>query len=161
MKQALIGAAVILAVGFGTYAWLRHEWTKDRGHQVGWAIGKMNKDRGELHVIVTREMTIIEGPRGMLGGAPQWQDWVKDHFELKDAAGQRVQMNRAGTSTVINEREAFNPEFYVNAGVRIGTTYTIDYIPVVGQPKRYRHTFTVAPEGKEFERIYFPTVDIQ
>ena len=35
MKQALIGAAVILAVGFGTYAWLRHEWTKDRGHQAG------------------------------------------------------------------------------------------------------------------------------
>lgn len=162
MKQAMIGAAVILMLAGLGYWLLQREWTKDRGHQIGYALGNPNNGDVELHVVVSRQMTLIQGPRPTPGGGSQsWVDWVKEHFDLRDAAGQQIPMSRCGTSTVINEREAFNPEFYVWAHVRAGTTYTLDYIPTFGGSKRYRHTFTVPPEGQKFERIYFETVDMK
>jgi hypothetical protein len=158
MKQAVVATGIILVLAALGYWGLHREWTKDRGHQIGYALGNPVNGDVELHVVVSRQMTLTQGPRAVGGGVGSWVDWVKEHFELRDAAGQQIPMNRSGTSTVINEREAFNPEFYVWAHVRGGTTYTLDYIPVFGQPKRYRHTFTAAPEGQKFERIYFETV---
>jgi hypothetical protein len=158
MKQALIGAVIILMVGGVGFWVLHHEWTKDRGQQVGFALGKSQGGQVDLHVIVSRDMTLVEGPALAPSGAIMWLDWVKDHFDLRDDAGQPVPMLRAGTSTLINEREAFNPEFYVTAKLRAGTAYTLDYIPHVGQPKRNRHTFTAPAEGQAFQRIYFKTV---
>lgn len=158
MKQLMIALVVFLVLAAAGYWLLEREWSKDRGPQIGYALGNPTAGDVELHVVVSREMSMIEKPRLTQSGAQQWLDWVKEHFDLRDAAGQQIPLARSGTSIVINEHEAFNPEFYVWARVHAGTTYTLDFIPVAGQPKRYRRTFTAAAEGQKFERDYFETV---
>ena len=100
MKQLVIGVVIILMLAGLGFWLLNREWTKDRGPQIGFALGNPIDGELELHVVVSRQMTMIQEPRVSTSGAQQWLDWVKDHFDVRDAAGQRLALNRSSTSIV-------------------------------------------------------------
>ncbi len=156
MKKLLVGMFLFAAaVGVGVI-FLENEWHRDRGEQIGIAAGNPSSESLELNVVISRQMVTRDPPAHVAeSGAVLWQEWVPAHFELTDQAGQRVSMQRAGTSSIINPRKAFNPEFYLTARVKPGGTYTLDYIPTVGATQRYRYIFTVPPEKMKYERVYF------
>lgn len=159
MKQLVIISAVILIVCGIAYAWMQHEWSKDQGHLIGIAAGNPQGDELELHIVVS--MAIVHAdvlPTGGRGGAILWNQWITDHFELRDSAGKDVTFVRDGHSTLISDQQAFNPEFFLRARVRGGQTYTFDYIPVKSEGRHYRRVFTIPAEGLPFQRAQFDPV---
>lgn len=155
MKQMVAVVVVVAVLAVVGYTLLMREAERDDGFLVGFAVGSMNGPTGELHVIISREMTNIGPPRRSPNGTVLWQEWAGDHFDLRGADGQSIRLVRAGTSSIIRDYQSFNPEFFLTAVVRVGDTYTLDYIPETGQPRRYRYTFTVPPDGLAFSRQYF------
>ncbi|HQL55087.1 MAG: hypothetical protein KA383_17630 [Phycisphaerae bacterium] len=162
MKQMFVGGAVLVLLVGGLVAYgvrhLRAQFSGAEGFPVGFALGNAGSNSIELHVAVTHDMVKADPPTITPNGVLLWNEWVPQHFELRDAAGQSVRLNRAGTSVVINERKAFNPEFYLVARLTPGTTYSLDYIPYVGENKRHRHTFTATAAEQPFQRLIFETI---
>lgn len=158
MKQAMVAVVILIALVFAGYHFMEKEVTKDRGHQVGFAIGLPRGDLIELHVIVTRQMVTTEPPiaKGD-AGVPDWIEWVNQHWCLRDANGTKLTMNRAGTSPIIADQKAFNPEFFVKADLQKGASYTLEYVPYRAGTSCYRHAFTASPDGQPFQRLYFET----
>ncbi len=159
MKQAIVGALVIVAVGLAGFLFLEHEWTKDRGPAVGYVLEKSAKTgRVRLEVVITRQMVMADVIPMAENGTALWDRWMREHFELRDESGQTAAFQRAGTSQLIDERKAFNPEFYIWTRMDSNRTYTLDYIPVTTAAKRYRYTFAAPLESQAFDRVYFPKV---
>jgi hypothetical protein len=159
VKQMLVTAAVILVACTVGYYWLHHYWSQDQGHLIGVALGNPRDGKVELHVVVSRGMVRAQAPPvAGRGGAILWDQWTRDHFDLRDSAGKAVEMTRMGHSTLISDQKACNPEFFLQAWLRAGERYTLDYVPVSTDPQRYRHPFTVPPEGRPFERAHFALV---
>ncbi len=159
MRQMLIiGGVILVLCGIG-FVWLDHEWHKDHGVVIGMAAGNPQEGELELHIVVSMGMVTADiVPAGGRGGALLWDQWISDHFSLRDAAGKNVTFAREGHSTLISDQKAFNPEFFLRARVKAGQTYTLDYTPVAGEPRRCRNTFTVPPEGLPFQRAQFDPV---
>jgi hypothetical protein len=161
MKRLVIWSVVIfVACGAGAW-WLNSIWSKERGFLLGFAYGQTEFDGFELHVIVAMPMVNIEGPRlDERTAAVLWDEWVEQHFDLRDDADNSLKLVRAGSfSSLIPDEKAGNPEFFLKAEVTPGVTYTLDYKPERAVPKRYRHTFTALTEGQPLQRLYFKTVD--
>ncbi len=152
MKTVVVILVVLLGLAGGGYWLAEYAFTPNAGRLIGYAIGN-----NELHVCITGEMTNLDPPR-LSNMIPQWPEWVHDHFELRDSAGQRIELSRAGTSAVISAADAKLPAFFITASLKAGTQYTLDYLPVRTEKQRYRLTVTAAPDGHQFERTYFPPV---
>jgi hypothetical protein len=140
----LFGLAAVLAVFFA-----KHHLSKEEGRPIGIAFGNPNSGQNsvELHVVVSMGMPRIQEPRLGPTGGLQWFEWIDEHFDLRDPSGAKVPMKKMGFSNLINDRQAMTPEFFIGATLTPGVKYRFDYIPVLGEPLRYRHEF-VAPAGK-------------
>jgi hypothetical protein len=110
----------------------------------------------ELHVGVEPGMKIIEGPAMSQKGNLLWDDWVSDHFELKDASGNAVKFSRANNSRLMpTSKIAGTFEFYLTAPVKKGGKYIMTYQPKVDEKLKYRHEFTAPDSPKDPLRTWF------
>lgn len=147
MILGALGGSVFYSVGM---------MNQDRGYPVGLAFGRADGTTIELHIVVPLSMPMIDPPPLTAGFKPDWPQWIVDHYDVRDAAGNAVTFRRNINSTVIKEHEVrFPPDCYLIGQVTQGTTYTFELIPKLGEPEKYKYEFT-APSVKEaFSRKTF------
>ena len=155
MKKLIVWMVVLGGAAAAGIWFLQHASAKSEGFAVGYALGNRRGDSVELHIVVSISMIRYQGPRATGSGATLWEDWIAEHFNVRDASGQKTTLQKAGWSYLINERQASNPEFYLIGKLRAGGTYTIDYIPFNDSTLHFSHTLTVPPQGQPFERRVF------
>ncbi len=150
----LIGVAVV--VGF---IWSASRMSADPGRTIALVFGVPDEETIEIHAAVAPGMVAAEGPRMDRNGNVLWDEWIAEHFDLRDEAGDKVPMHRRNFSDLIPANKVVGtPEFYVAAKLRIGGRYTFDYIPLVRVGKRYRHTFTAPEDDTSVKRPNFGPV---
>ena len=153
MKGLVILFGLVLVVGV-VGVWLLHaELSADPGALIGLAFGNVQDDMIEMHVVVGMGH---EPPRlDDRTGAPLWDEWFDEHYDLRADTGEKVSLRRMGFSSLITQYEARNPEFFLQAKLRAGVSYTFDYMPFRYEARRYRYSFTAPGAGTPFERRHF------
>lgn len=141
------------------------------GGILGYVItSKMHDDPGEMmpigFVIVSGDVTQIEIAVSMIAHKKDppklkqsFEDWVKNKFQLKDDGGTAVTLRRAGFSKGIPEAVGGVAEFYLVGQLKPGKSYTLDYVPVIDEGTRYRHSFTAPTSAVDGERVTMTLVD--
>jgi hypothetical protein len=134
-----------------------HEMTKDQGH---WFLLAHGKPTGEgemkLHVPVGMVVTMLDGPKQLPSGRMQdWNEWIADHLKLVDGKGADIKLRRITHTTLIDDREAGNPEFFLEATVMASQPYVFDYIPVATGADVYRLEYTAPNAAEPPERMQF------
>ncbi len=155
--RSLIALLVVagLAVG-GWYIYSRSN--EDPGFALGMAIGNARNGEAEMHLVVELGMVRVEGLKPHpAGGFETWDEWVIDHFKLRDSSGKDVQLRKTGWSDVIGQAPASNPEFYLVGKVKVGGIYTLTYIPRREGLVKHTHSFTITEAGQKFQRVFFKT----
>lgn len=156
MKKLVIWTIIGSAACFAGIMWINHQRTKDPGCLIGFALGNPQDGVVELHVVISTGMTQTGDALPAAGSRGQW---IRGHFELRDDSARTVGLVLLAHSSLISERQARDPEFFLEAKLQAGRTYTLDYIPRRAESKRYRHTFAVPAAGQTFKRAYFDLVD--
>lgn len=88
-----------------------------------------------------------------------WDEWLEEHFELVSADGERVPVTKKSVGRLFKgPRGPALADFVIAGPIEKGTECTLDYIPVVGEPTRYRHTFTAPEEEQRMQRVQFKPV---
>lgn len=122
------------------------------------AFGPPSAGAAELNLAVGMNLPRRDPPK-LKFAKIQWDQWVDEHFELKDATGAKVKLQRTNFSQLMNDQKAGGtPEFFLKAMVTPGTSYTLDYLPVVNG-ERFRYAFTAPAAAQEAERAVFLLVD--
>ena len=81
-----------------------------------------------------------------LEGKVLWEEWVDQHFDLRDHNSVKSKMGMRKHSDLIPPAQVVGtPEGYLICKLKRGQTYSLDYVPKRAEPKRYRHVF-VAPD---------------
>ena len=161
MKGAKVLAIVGLAVGCGLYLYTQVWVAEDPGHLIAYACGNPKEGQVQIQVAVPYRMTRLDPPRvDEKGEFITWEQWIAEHFEIRNAAGELVHMQQAHFANLIPEAKVGTPDFYAVGSLAAGSPYTFDYLPLgIAQSKRYRHAFSVTDTGKPFERAHFGYVD--
>ncbi|MFH1745859.1 MAG: hypothetical protein ABIG44_02330 [Planctomycetota bacterium] len=163
--QKVIIWIVVLAFVCCLGAWaLKSFKSEETSFVIGFAIGNLFEDQLEMHIIVSPDITGVEGQRRIplaSGGnsVQTWDEWIAEHFNIIDSAGQKVTFRKVGFSNLITEQQAHSPEFFISGKVRARETYTVEYIPFAREILCYRQTVTVTAEGQPFKRHDFPMAD--
>ncbi|HEY3244187.1 MAG TPA: hypothetical protein VGM03_12645 [Phycisphaerae bacterium] len=157
MKALITVLIIVGAVGGGFYLLLA-KVNQDPGYAIPVAFGAPAGGEVEMNVAVSMLMPRREEPK--LGRAGLlWDEWVGDHFDLRDAAGTKLPLKRSDFSQLMTERQAGGtPEFFLITKLRPGQSYTFDYIPVMPAP-RYRYAFTAPSAAKKAEWLTFKRYD--
>jgi hypothetical protein len=107
----------------------------------------------DMHVVIGVVMANRDRIRKD-GSTPTWDEWVADHFELKDAANNVLKLERKNNSSLIQQLEVIGTqEFFLVTTLRAGQSYVFDYIPDVTKPGRYRCPFTAPTSGAKVRMI--------
>ena len=126
----------------------------DSGELVGIAMGPPRNGSVQLQVLTPMMMVRFDGPNATPSGTIDWDGWVADHYDLRDAQNTKLTLTRIGlTSPQIKEAQAGSAEFIVGADLKEGQPYSLEVTPVVGEPKKYIHRFTAGP--LDFKRTNF------
>lgn len=157
-NKALFAIGLLCFLAFILYFAVSRETAQDPGRMIPIGLGNATPTSVDLHLAVGIGMPRRDGPK-LVHGVIQWDKWVEEHFELRDASGTRVPFRRNNFSRIIPEPTAGTPEFFLHATLKPGTTYTIDYIPVAGDPTRYRYKLTAPSENTGPERVVFAPVE--
>jgi len=155
--RIIIVLALMVVLAIAGYFIVQKAGATDPGRMVNYALGDPIDGKRQLDVEVSKAMTALDPPPEDFGG--NWSGWIGDHWELRDSSGQLVRLRSAGTSSNVGAHRGDEPDFFLTTTVRANETYTLDYIPVAAEGKRYRHTFTVPAEGPYFKRLFFTPVD--
>ncbi|MEM1108208.1 MAG: hypothetical protein AAGH99_05895 [Planctomycetota bacterium] len=155
MAKAVVWGGMLIVMFSGIFFGLK-VINADSGQLVGYAIGQPDANNEyELQIVVSLMATAFDGPTQLTSsGKPDWNHWLSVHFVLKDDAGNTVDLRKGGfKSKDINEMQAGTAEFIALGKLAVGKTYTLTYIPVVGEPEKYTKEITAA--AKEFRRENF------
>src|ERR1043166_6008086 len=159
MKGVVILAVVIALVGASFWGVVMHESMKDSGVWILVATGKQKGMPAAMDVSVELQMAMRTKVNSDKNGNPLWEDWVAQHFELRDAEGKVLPGTRIAHSQLVNEEKTINlPEFYVHYTVEGGKDYTLDYKPRLDKPVHYRHEFRALSDNPTVERLQFDAV---
>ena len=156
--KGLIVLGLIGVVGVGLIFWMMQKSTGDQGISIAVACG--NPGDGTVEINAAMDMGIMrrEGLRQAVDVplAVLWPEWVEEHFQLCDAAGKSVRLERVGQSLLINvNRMPGAPDFFLTARLRSGETYSFDYKPWRAKTTKYRHTFVAPADKTEMKRWNF------
>ncbi|MBI5866248.1 MAG: hypothetical protein HZB38_17395 [Planctomycetes bacterium] len=118
------------------------------------AFGKPDAAGVEFNVAVSMFMPRKDPPK-LRGAVVQWDEWVSDHFQLTDASGAKIPLQRVNFSKLMDDRESGGtPEFWLKATLKPGATYRFGLTPILPAPKY--HYSLVAPTGEsEATRVEF------
>jgi hypothetical protein len=157
MKGLLVMLALALAFGGFIVWWSSAQLEADPGEYVALAFGKATDEKIQIDVAVSIAMPRREGPRvDDRTGAVYWQEWVDEHFDLRDDSDEKVRLLRSGYSELMSDREVGgSPEFYLTAKLKPNLHYTFDYIPVLAGGVQYRYDFIAPAEATPMERRHF------
>ncbi|MFN0136224.1 MAG: hypothetical protein ACKVS9_08925 [Phycisphaerae bacterium] len=132
--------------------------------------GKMNGEPPEMlpigFVIVSGEVTQIDIAVGMFDykkDPPKLKqsvdDWIKNKFQLKDDSGAAVTLRRSNFSKGIPDAVSGTAEFYLHGQLKPGKSYTLEYVPIVEEGVRHRHTFAAPASAVDAERVTLTLVE--
>ena len=153
--RSVVGLAVL--VGLFVVGWyVYHRVNENPGEAVGLAIGHPHEGEIELHLVISMAMVRAEGPRtAKNSGAELWEEWIADHFDLRDSSGTKLSMQKAGWSDLIGQGQAMNPEFFLTGKLKIGGSYTLKYIPRTTGRAKFQYSFTAPGSAQTFQRVFF------
>lgn len=118
------------------------------------AFGTPNTAGVEMQFAVSIFLPKKDPPR-LEHGVVLWNEWMNEHFQLRDSTGAAVQLQRLGFSTMLSDRQTGGtPEFWVKAILKPGATYEFDFTPILPGPK-YRHSLMVPTAKVEPDWILF------
>lgn len=120
---------------------------------IGFAVGKAENGESPIEVVVSMGMPRREAPV-LKYGILQWEDWIRTHFDLRDESGKQVPLRKANFAKLISDAQAMNPEFFLAGSLKPGK-YRFNYIPVLGEGRKYVYEFKVDPAGLPFARYDF------
>ncbi len=159
--RGVIGLALFVSIG-GSVLWvtLQKKMMADPGRLLAVAIGNTQGDDMQLQIGVGPRTIATDPPEMQNGKAQTWPEWSKAHYQLYDAANQRIDLRRMGTSALmLNKVAAGAPEFVLWTNVKKGETYYCDFVPVVAKGTKYRYTFEVPDEPVDVGRRNFVLVE--
>lgn len=137
MKTVVIAAVILVFIGAAVWWFIMHETMRDQGQWIGTAFGNAADSTIEMHALVDMGMVTRDRPRVDARGEPLWNDWIADHWDLRDASGNAVGFTRIGWSTLIDDDKTIAvPEFYVKYTLQKGGQYTFDFTPSVRVEKK-------------------------
>jgi hypothetical protein len=155
--RAVVGLVIVVGCVAGGW-YLLGRASEDPGFPMGIAFGNPHDGTIELHLVVELGMVRTEGLKAHpAGGLETWDDWIADHFDLRDSAGTKLQLTKDGWSDVIGQDQAKNPEFFLKGKLKAGESYTLKYIPRRAGLVKHRHSFTAPATAQKFQRVFFPT----
>ncbi|MCH8250882.1 MAG: hypothetical protein IID36_00365 [Planctomycetes bacterium] len=161
MKGLITLAVIGLLIAMGAI-YATGEWAfQDSGHLIAFACGNPSGDTVELQVAIPYRMTRLDPPRldPQTGRFVRWSQWIEEHFELNDAAGNRIPLRRSNFANLIPQRKVGTPDFYLSGSLPADSSFSFDYLPIgIAQSKRYRYEFSITEEGRPFERVAFELV---
>ena len=157
--KGLVTLAVIGVVIVGVGYWGMSSWVaSDPGQMIAFACGNPEGDSVAIQIAVPIALVHLEQPR-LEHGVLLWDEWIAKHWIIRSTAGEMVELNRVHFSNLIPEHKVGTPDSYLVGKLHVGTEYQFDYIPRLAEGKRYRHTFTAAPDGLPFARVTFELVE--
>jgi len=155
--KAIVWLMILGALGGSAFYGVKM-MNEDRGIPVGIAFGRADGTTIELHIVVPLSMPMIDSPPLNASFKPDWPQWIIDHYDVRDAAGNPVTFRRSINSTVIKEHEVrFLPDSYLSGQLTQGTTYTIELIPMLNEPEKYKYEFTAPSANETYSRKNFET----
>lgn len=155
MAKAVVWGGMLIVALSGMFYGMK-ALNADSGQLVGYAISAPDaNNESELQIVVSLMTTAMDGPTQFTAsGKPDWEHWLDGHFVLTDDTGNVIDLKKGGfKSKDIDEMKAGSAEFIALGKLDAGKTYTLDFIPVVGQPEKY--TKTIKGAAKEFRRENF------
>jgi hypothetical protein len=157
MKGLLVMLALAIVFAGVVVWWSSAQLEADPGEYIALAFGNPAEDEIQIDVAVSIAMPRREGPRvDQRSGAVYWQEWVDEHFDLRDDSAAKVRLMRSGSSRLMSDREvAGSPEFYLTGKLRPNAHYTFDYIPILADGLRYRYDFIAPGVATPMERRHF------
>jgi len=122
------------------------------------AFGNLGPKGVEMHVVIGVVMANLDRIRKD-GSTPTWEEWVADHFELKDAANNVLKLERRNNSSLIQQREVVGTqEFFLVTTLKSGQPYVFDYIPEAAKPGRVRYPFSAPTSAAKVRMVDFQKV---
>lgn len=83
---------------------------------------------------------------------PDWDRWMKDHFQLTGKNGDTPTFKKIGTtSTLIDFNDLPTVDFIMTTTINRDEDYTLIYEPEVGGDEKWQYDFT--PEDRGFRRV--------
>lgn len=149
----VIGLLIFSAVYYVTF-----KTSEDPGQNFGLAFGNADGDAIEMHTVIFGLTIRRDPPRvDLKTGTTYWDEWVQNHFQLTDAAGNPVPLKREMGSSVIQGKDikAGTPEFFLVAVLKKGAKYDFDFVPYRGSPDVYRYSFTCPSQDETIRRPLF------
>jgi|CXWL01.1.fsa_nt_gi hypothetical protein len=157
MKGLIIFAIILVLVGGGIWVGLTKTLMSDTGLYILVASGDAGEGKVELNISVDLPFVFKESPRYDERGNALWDEWIEQHYDMRDEAGKAVPGFRIAHSRFVDERKIKNlPEFYLKYVLDKGRKYTLVNHPFLAKKSKYTYTFTAEP--KPAERIQFPPV---
>ncbi len=158
--KAIGGIGLLIFVGLSLYWFaLAAGDDKDAPIQIQVAFGAPGPNGVEMHAVVG--VVMANRDRATKDGRLiNWNEWVAGHFELKDADGNPVKIERRNNSSAIQQREVIGTqEFFLVATLTEGRSYAFDYIPTMANPAvRYRYTFSAPADAQKVRMADFQKV---
>jgi hypothetical protein len=155
----IIGVLVILGV-LGYWMAFRSNDTEQAAVNIPLAFGKPSGGQVDMHVVVGVALANVTRARDSMSGKDKdWNGWIRDHCHLKDAAGKPVSFTRQSGSTVVKAHEVAQvvgtEEFFMVATLKVGQTYTFDYVGDLATGKTYRCEFTAPSKAEKVQTYRF------
>jgi hypothetical protein len=142
----LIGLGV---VGLGLWWWVAREMGKEGDMPIAVVFGDLKGESIEINLAVEMGMENREGPRVDAANRVLWDEWVVEHFKIRDDAGGEAELSRVAQSALMDITKLPGaPEFCLKGRLTCGKQYTFDYIPHRAETKCYRWKFA-APSGPQ------------
>ncbi len=134
--------------------------TPDEGRMVSLAFGNATEDTVEIHIELSTLMAGEDTSAYSTGFTSIDRNaWANDHYLITDPSGQQVELRHNIKSNLISDRDTrgYHDSFLIGT-LTPGTDYTFIYQPVVGQPEKYRYTFTAPDTDEGRKRVGFEKI---
>lgn len=162
MKGLVITAIVLGGLVLAGYVGLGKLMAADTDVMLAMAAGNPSADQLQLQIVIAPLTVKRDPPEIKRAGdivVENWDKWIDDHFTLTDESGERMRLDRKHFGNLIPERKVGTPDSYLHSYLTIGKTYTLEFVPVISEGKRYRCTLNARASGIPFERRLMSPVE--
>ncbi len=158
--KGVFGIIIVFGIiAFVANAFLSREAMRDQGRPIAVAWGAPTPTTLEMQIGVAPLVVLNDPPEVNEKGVQRWNEWVPNHYQLREENGPDVPLRKIGTSALmLGEKAAGVPEFVLCADLKKGGKHVCDFIPVVAEGKRYRYSFVVPNEPPKVGRELFELV---
>jgi hypothetical protein len=154
MANKVLSTLGIIAMLGGTYWVLSLAVSQEPELLVPVGFGEPRGDHVEFNFAVSMMMPRRDPPK-LHNGVVLWNEWVADHFTVQSDDGERLTLRRSDFSKAIPSQVAGTPEFFLIGTLESGVAYTLEYVPLLGEPERYRYEFVAPTEPRPAARVVF------